>query len=155
VHLDFEVKQAADTLLRDLYMPAHNARFAVKAEQNGTAFVAIPGVNHGEVLCIQAERRVGNDNCVSFNRLKLQIPASPCGRTSSERPSRSANTVTAHAIFQGRPCQIETATVATAAAFTGRLTQPMETSHARGLGMSMTSDYDPLVAATSTLATAM
>ena len=28
-------------------------------------------------LCVQEDRQVGNDNGVSFNRLKLQIPASP------------------------------------------------------------------------------
>ena len=28
-----------------IYIPAHNARFAVKAEQDGSAFVAIPGVD--------------------------------------------------------------------------------------------------------------
>ena len=68
---------AANDFLRDLYIPAHNARFAIKAEQEGTAFVAIPGVDLTEILCVQEERQVGNDNCVSFNRLKLQIPASP------------------------------------------------------------------------------
>jgi transposase len=69
--------EAANAFLRELYIPAHNARFAVVAEQEGSAFVAIPGVDLAEILCIQEERQVGNDNCVSFNRLKLQIPASP------------------------------------------------------------------------------
>src|SRR5208282_2548250 len=69
--------EAANVFLRDVYIPAHNARFAVKAEQEGSAFVAIPGVDLSEFLCTQEERQVGNDNCVSFNRLKLQIPASP------------------------------------------------------------------------------
>src|SRR5882724_3196020 len=69
--------EAANAFLRDIYVPAHNARFAVKAEQEGSAFVAIPGTDLGEILCIQEERQVGNDNCVSFNRVKLQIPASP------------------------------------------------------------------------------
>ena len=49
----------------------------MKAGQEGSAFVAIPGVDLGEILCVQEERQVGNDNCVSFNRLKLQIPESP------------------------------------------------------------------------------
>jgi len=39
--------------------------------------VAIPSVDLAEILCVQEERQVGNDNCVSFNRLKLQIPESP------------------------------------------------------------------------------
>lgn len=69
--------EAANVFLRDVYTPAHNARFAVKAGQEGSAFVAIPGIDLGEILCIQEERKVGNDNCVSFNRLKLQIPESP------------------------------------------------------------------------------
>jgi len=63
--------------LRDVYIPMHNARFAIKAEQEGTAFVAVKGIDLGEILCVQEERQVGNDNCVLFNRLKLQIPESP------------------------------------------------------------------------------
>ncbi len=69
--------EAADAFLRDVYIPAHNARFSVKAQQEGSAFVAVPGVDLSEILCLQEERQVGNDNCVSFNRLKLQIPESP------------------------------------------------------------------------------
>ena len=68
---------AANAFIRDVFIPDYNARFAVKAEQQGSAFVAIPGVDLREILCVQEERQVGNDNCVSFNRLKLQIPASP------------------------------------------------------------------------------
>ena len=69
--------EAANGFIRDVYIPAHNARFAIAAEQLGTAFTPIPGVDLDEILCVQEERQVGNDNCVSFNRLKLQIPASP------------------------------------------------------------------------------
>lgn len=69
--------EAANRFIRDCYVPAHNAHFAVPAEQPGTAFVAIPGVDLDEILCVQEERQVGNDNCVSFRRLKLQIPESP------------------------------------------------------------------------------
>jgi transposase len=68
---------AANEFLREVYLPAHNARFAIEPEQDGSAFVAIRGIDLGEILCVQEERQVGNDNCVSFNRLKLQIPASP------------------------------------------------------------------------------
>ena len=67
----------ADVFIRDVYIPDYNTRFARQAEQEGSAFVAIPGVELGEILCVQEERKVGNDNCVSFNRLKLQIPESP------------------------------------------------------------------------------
>ena len=68
---------AADDFIREVYIPAHNARFAVAAQQPGTAFTPAPGAELDEVLCVQEERQVGNDNCVSINRLKLQIPQSP------------------------------------------------------------------------------
>jgi hypothetical protein len=34
--------EAANDFIRTVYIPDHNARFAVKAEQEGSAFVAIP-----------------------------------------------------------------------------------------------------------------
>jgi transposase len=69
--------EAANAFLRDVYIPAHNARFAVKAEQEGAAFVALEGVDLEEILCLWEDRQVGNDNTVSYNCLKLQIPESP------------------------------------------------------------------------------
>jgi transposase len=68
---------SANRFLRETYVPAHNARFATRPREPGSAFVAIPGVDLAETLCVQEERQVGNDNCVSFNRRKLQIPESP------------------------------------------------------------------------------
>ena len=68
---------AANAFLRDHYIGAHNARFAVRPGQEGSAFVAVAGADLAEILCVQEERQVGNDNCVSFNRLRLQIPESP------------------------------------------------------------------------------
>ena len=50
---------AANAWLRDTYIPAHNVRFAVKAEQEGRAFVAVPALDLTEVLCVQEERVVG------------------------------------------------------------------------------------------------
>src|SRR3954451_3015716 len=69
--------EAANSFIRDVHIPAHNAWFAVKAEQEGSAFVAILGIDLNEILCIQEERQVGNDNTVTFHRHRLQIPASP------------------------------------------------------------------------------
>jgi transposase len=69
--------EAANRFIRTAYIPAHNARFAVKAEQEGSAFVAIPGVDLKEILCVQEERQVGKDNTVTFGRRQLQIPPSP------------------------------------------------------------------------------
>jgi transposase len=69
--------EAANIFIRDVYVPRHNALFAVKAEQEGSAFVAIPGIDLNEILCIQEERQVGHDNTVTFHRHRLQIPPSP------------------------------------------------------------------------------
>src|SRR5271156_3941210 len=68
---------AANAFLRDVYLPAHNARFAVLPAGEGSAFTPIPGVDLDEILCVEEERQGGHDNCVSYRTLKLQIPQSP------------------------------------------------------------------------------
>jgi transposase len=65
---------AANRYLRQVYLPAFNEEFARPAREPGTAFVPLMGVALEEVLCEHFERTVGRDNCVSFERLKLQIP---------------------------------------------------------------------------------
>ena len=67
----------ANAFIREVYLPAHNQRFAVEATEPGSAFTPIPGVDLDEILCVQEERQVMNDNCVSYRTLKLQIPPSP------------------------------------------------------------------------------
>ena len=52
-------------------------RFAVTAAEPGSAFTPIPGVDLDEILCVEEERQVQNDNCVSYRTLKLQILESP------------------------------------------------------------------------------
>jgi uncharacterized protein YaiI (UPF0178 family) len=49
----------------------------VPAEQDGSAFVADWAQLGRDILCIQEERRVGNDNTVAWKGLRLQIPPSP------------------------------------------------------------------------------
>ena len=68
---------AANRWLAEVYLPEHNARFAVAAEQDASAFVADAAQVWREILCIQEERQVGNDNTVKWKRLSLQIPPSP------------------------------------------------------------------------------
>ncbi len=97
--------EAADAFIKDVYIPAHNARFAVAAEREGSAFVAVEGVDLGEILCVQEERQVGNDNCVTFNRLKLQIPESPLRPhfVKARVKVRQYQDGT-HAVFHGQRC---------------------------------------------------
>jgi transposase len=67
---------AANRWLREVYVAEHNARFAIAAEQKGSAFVADTTGAWREILCIQEERKVGNDNTVKWRRLSLQLPPS-------------------------------------------------------------------------------
>ena len=64
----------ANRFLQEVYLPEHNARFAVEPEEPGSAFVAWAGAGLADILTIQEERGVGNDNTVRYNRLTLQIP---------------------------------------------------------------------------------
>jgi len=64
----------ANRFLAKVFWPAHNARFAVSAEDAGSAFVPFAG-DLADILCIQDERVVGNDNTVRYKGLTLQIPA--------------------------------------------------------------------------------
>jgi transposase len=68
---------AANRFLREVYLPAHNARFAKPAALPESAFVAADAALLRETLCVQEERIVARDNTVSFSRLKLQLPQSP------------------------------------------------------------------------------
>jgi len=66
---------AANRYLQAVYMPAFNDEFKQPAAADGSAFVPWIGGELEDFLCERHERVVGHDNCVSFNNLKLQIPA--------------------------------------------------------------------------------
>jgi transposase len=68
---------AANRFLREVYLPEHNARFAIAPEQPETAFVADRAGAHRDILCVHEERVVGNDNTVRYHGLVLQIPPGP------------------------------------------------------------------------------
>jgi transposase len=67
-------RQAANRYLGEVYLPAYNAEFKRVPREQGSAFVPYQGSDLGEILCEHHERVVGNDNCVSFAGMKLQIP---------------------------------------------------------------------------------
>jgi len=67
--------QEANRYLKEHYIPDFNKEFMQPAPEEGTAFVPFVGGDLDDILCEQFERTVGNDNCVQFERLKLQIPA--------------------------------------------------------------------------------
>ena len=65
--------EAANRWLEDVYLAEHNARFAVPAAEDGSAFVPFVA-DLANILCAKHDRLVGNDNCVRFDGLTLQIP---------------------------------------------------------------------------------
>jgi transposase len=67
--------QAANHYLKQVFVPDYNARFAIPPAEEGSAFIPYAGRPIEDVLCIQESRQVGRDNCVTWNRLALQIPA--------------------------------------------------------------------------------
>ncbi len=69
--------EAANRFIREVYLPAHNARFARPAALPESAFVPAPRAQLCEILCLQQERIVARDNTVSFGRIRLQLPPSP------------------------------------------------------------------------------
>ena len=66
--------EAANRYLKTHFVPNYNARFAVPATEEGSAFIAYAGRPLEDVLCIQESRQVGRDNCVNWNGVTLQIP---------------------------------------------------------------------------------
>ena len=67
-----EMKQA-NAYIRDVYMPAYNDEFAVTPEESASMFVPWAGTPLQDILCEQYGRTVGNDNCVKFDGMTLQI----------------------------------------------------------------------------------
>jgi transposase len=65
----------ANRYLAQVYMPAFNAEFKKPALEEGAVFVPWIGGNIDDILCEHFERTVNADNCVSFERLNLQIPS--------------------------------------------------------------------------------
>lgn len=71
--LGIELMEEANRFLKRVYLPQHNANFAIKPTEPGSAFVPFAG-NLKDTLCVQEERVVGNDNTVRYKNLVLQIP---------------------------------------------------------------------------------
>jgi transposase len=65
----------ANRYLQEAYMPAFNEEFAQQAPEKGSGFVPLIGQDITDILCEHHERTVGNDNCVSFEGKRLQIPS--------------------------------------------------------------------------------
>ncbi len=66
--------EEANRFLKEEYLPDHNERFSVPAQENETGFIPWAGQGLEDTLTLQEDRTVGNDNTVNYKRLCLQIP---------------------------------------------------------------------------------
>jgi transposase len=67
--------EGANRYVKEVYLPRYNREFAQPPREEGSAFVALGGVDLDDILCEQFERTVGKDNCVRFEGMFLQIPS--------------------------------------------------------------------------------
>src|SRR5437763_3268636 len=66
--------EAANEFLQQDWGVMHNARFSVKAEQTGTAFLPYPGNDLDKIFSLHHERTIDNDKTVRWEGRCLQIP---------------------------------------------------------------------------------
>ena len=69
-----EEMEEANRYLVESFVDGFNERFTVEAAEEGSAFVPLLGVGTEDILCLKHSRVVGNDNCVRYKGLNLQIP---------------------------------------------------------------------------------
>ena len=65
---------AANEFLKTTWVPFHNSTWSVSPQCPESAFVPYNGQDLERIFSIHHSRVVGNDNCVQFADLKLQIP---------------------------------------------------------------------------------
>ena len=66
--------EAANRFLKETFLADFNSKFMVKASEQGSAFVPLLDAKLDNILCLKAERVVGNDNCINYKTKRLQIP---------------------------------------------------------------------------------
>lgn len=70
--------EGANRFIREVYLPAHNARFGRPAALAESAFVTVRDpAGLTDILCVEEERVVARDNTVAYDGLRLQLPQSP------------------------------------------------------------------------------
>jgi transposase len=66
--------ESANRFIREVYLPAHNARFARPPAIEESAFVTVrDSAGLTDILCVEEERVVARDNTVAYAGLTLQL----------------------------------------------------------------------------------
>lgn len=66
--------EAANRYLNEIYLPKHNRKFSVEAQEPVSAFLPVAGVDLDRVFAHRFERVVQRDNTVHFENQVLQLP---------------------------------------------------------------------------------
>ncbi|MCH7741560.1 MAG: ISNCY family transposase [Proteobacteria bacterium] len=66
---------ATNRFIKEVFLPRFNKVFKQPAREAGSAFVPMLNAPLKDILCLQEERTVRPDNCVSYKGKILQIPA--------------------------------------------------------------------------------
>ena len=92
--------EAANPFIREVYLPAHNARFAAPQAQQGSAFMPIPGIDLDEILCVEEERQVGT----SYQHAQTADPGEPVAAAFHQGLGQGPRLSDgSHAVFHGPP----------------------------------------------------
>ena len=67
--------EEANRFLAESFIEDFNRRFMVVPAEEGEAFVPLLDAKLDDILCLKYPRVVGNDNCVRYKGMSLQIPA--------------------------------------------------------------------------------
>jgi transposase len=73
---------SANRFLERTYLPRHNRRFAVPAEEAQSAFAPVPpGLDLSRLISFRYQATVGNDNAIRLGGLIIDVPPGPTRRT--------------------------------------------------------------------------
>jgi hypothetical protein len=65
--------EQANRFVREIYLPKHNARFAVKPKSKTDLHRSIDGYDLKNILCLKEERQINNDFTLSYKGKWLQL----------------------------------------------------------------------------------
>lgn len=88
-------REAANTYLKKLYIPEHNAKFAVEPFIKSDFHRTIDGYNLNTIFCFKFERTINNDYTISFKDTLFQL------ERSQPVPVRRRQRVNIHEHFDG------------------------------------------------------
>jgi len=95
--------EVANAWLRTVYLPAHNARFAVAAEEAGSAFVPAAPHQWRDVLCLREARQSATTTACAGGTAACRSRRARCARTSPAPPCACTNIPMARSRSSGDP----------------------------------------------------